>query len=137
MTSLKDMFFKLVPVEDDEKSVEDQTDANVSNNLELPIIQSQVQYHQATRPDMPVTQMDTSEDAKADDQVDVIDWVKGEIASRDKQIESLSAKIDQLIKYGAAAQTTGSEADAVLTPDAPEDYVPLRELDFVTKDGKF
>lgn len=138
---LKDLLFKLVPVEDEtaDNKPDESSSMFEQNQIALPIIQSQVQYNEATQP-VTAMQADTPEDATASNSVDKA-WFENEIATRDKQIADISAKLDQLIKYGASSSSSALESEpastATITPDAPPDYVPLRELDFVTRDGKF
>lgn len=138
---LKDLLFKLVPVE--EEATNNEPDESLTaleqNQIALPIIQSQVQYNEATQP-VTATQVGTPEDATDSNSVDAA-WFENEIASRDRQIADISAKLDQLIKYGISSSSSAPDVEsattATITPDAPSDYVPLRELDFVTRDGKF
>lgn len=127
MAGIMDMLFRLTPVESDAGA--DEQDAS--------IIPDGVQLQIAEQPAPDVTQADTPEDA------DAPEWVSREsvttmLEERDKVIADLSAKVDMLIKYRPQpSQQTEQPTTPPVTPDAPSDYVPLKELDFVTRDGKF
>ena len=136
MAGLMDMLFKLTPVEPD-TAPDNTLTANTLTANTANIIPDSVQLQIAEQPAPDVEQVGTPEDA------DESEWVSREnvdalLAERDKVIADLSAKVDMLIKYRPQpSQQTEQPSTPPVTPDAPSDYVPLKELDFVTRDGKF
>ena len=136
MAGLMDMLFKLTPIEPNAEPDNTLT-ANTLTANTANIIPDSVQLQIAEQPEPDVSQVDTPEDASAPE------WVSREsvnalLEERDKVIADLSAKVDMLIKYRPQpSQQTEQPTTPPVTPDAPSDYVPLKELDFVTRDGKF
>lgn len=130
MAGIMDMLFRLTPVEQDTAEA---PETQAPETPELPIIHNQVQYQEMTQPQQPAVQAGAPEDAKPVDGVS--QDVQELLAARDKQIADLTAKVDMLLKFRGQSmpEETQEQTAPPLTPDAPSDYVPLRELDFVSK----